>query len=143
MAERSPADDRPPLRFAVTGGRGYGNKPYVWAAWDRVLRERGPFILVSGQCETGADRFSEEWAGERGITVDPFPAKWDDTQAPGAVVRRRRNGQPYNLLAGFWRNQEMVDSGLDGCVAFPGGTGTADMVRRCEAAGVKVWKPYG
>lgn len=27
--------------------------------------------------------------------------------------------------------------------AFPGGSGTADMVRRARAAGVVVWVPYG
>lgn len=29
------------------------------------------------------------------------------------------------------------------CVAFPGGSGTNDMVEQCEAAGVTVWRPYG
>jgi len=36
------------------------------------------------------------------------------------------------------RNQQMVDYGLDGLAAFPGGNGTADMVRRARAAGVTV-----
>src|SRR5262249_25506155 len=30
----------------------------------------------------------------------------------------------------------------DGVVAFPGGTGTADMIRRAKKAGLEVWKPY-
>jgi predicted Rossmann-fold nucleotide-binding protein len=36
----------------------------------------------------------------------------------------------------------MLDMKPDGVVAFPGGDGTADMVRRARAAGVKVWEPY-
>jgi len=43
--------------------------------------------------------------------------------------------------AGPLRNQRMIDEGRpDLVVAFPGGKGTADMVRRAEAAGVKVLK---
>jgi len=37
----------------------------------------------------------------------------------------------------------MIDDGKpDGVVAFPGGTGTADMIRRAKKAGLKVWEPY-
>jgi len=35
-----------------------------------------------------------------------------------------------------WRNQEMLDSGIDLVVAFPDGRGTADMLRRVQLAGV-------
>jgi len=34
----------------------------------------------------------------------------------------------------------MLELGTDAVVAFPGGNGTADMVRRAEAAGVPVWR---
>jgi hypothetical protein len=30
------------------------------------------------------------------------------------------------------RNEEMAASGIDLCIAFPGGRGTEDMVRRAE-----------
>ena len=57
-----------------------------------------------------------------------YPAQWD----------------VYGRRAGPIRNQEMIDEGKpDGVVAFPGGKGTADMVRRAEAAGLKVWFPCG
>ena len=32
----------------------------------------------------------------------------------------------------------MLDTGIDLVIAFPGGTGTADMVRRARKAGVEV-----
>jgi len=32
----------------------------------------------------------------------------------------------------------MADAGADLCIAFPGGRGTADMVRRARAAGIPV-----
>jgi len=41
--------------------------------------------------------------------------------------------------AGPIRNQEMLDQGRPNMVvAFPGGRGTADMVRRARGAGVEV-----
>jgi hypothetical protein len=112
---------------------------------DRVHRERVVSVLIVGRCKGGADKHAEDWAIARGISVDPYPAAWDDVEAPGAVVRYRKGtGEPYNILAGFWRNQEMIDKGKpDAGVGFPGGTGTADMLARCKMAGVKVWRPYG
>lgn len=50
----------------------------------------------------------------------------------------RADWATYGDSAGPRRNQEMVDSGLDLLIAFPGGMGTADMVRRAKAAGVPV-----
>lgn len=34
----------------------------------------------------------------------------------------------------------MVDSGLDLVVAFDGGDGTADMMRRSHNAGIAIWR---
>ena len=56
---------------------------------------------------------------------------------PGARVRWNRRGF-YNALAGTWRNQTMLDEGKPTAfLAMPGGTGTADMVARCRAAGLQ------
>ena len=41
--------------------------------------------------------------------------------------------------AGPLRNQRMIDEGKpDVAIAFPGGRGTADMTRRCEAAKIPI-----
>lgn len=46
--------------------------------------------------------------------------------------------------AGLARNQRMLEQcSPSAVIAFPGGRGTADMVRRAEAAGLPVWRPYG
>jgi hypothetical protein len=42
------------------------------------------------------------------------------------------------------RNTQMLAEGRpDGVVAFPGGRGTANMVRQAAAAGLGVWFPCG
>ena len=61
----------------------------------------------------------------RAVWCETYPAAWD---------RGRR--------AGPERNQRMIEIGEpDGGVAFPGGCGTADMVRKARAAGLVVWRP--
>ena len=44
----------------------------------------------------------------------------------------------YGKAAGPMRNQEMLDSGIDLVVAFPGGRGTADMLDKARLAGVVI-----
>lgn len=57
------------------------------------------------------------------------------------AVIRYRNGDPYNAAAGASRNQKMLDLYQpQWAMAFPGGKGTADMVRRIEAAKIPLWK---
>ena len=71
----------------------------------------------------GADKLAREWAASRGIPVRTFKADW------------RR----YGRGAGPQRNEQMLDEGKpDLVVAFPGGSGTASMMRLARAAGVRV-----
>lgn len=112
----------PSFRLAVTGGRRYTNRFKVYGDLDRVLAKRGRIVLIHGN-GTGADALAKEWAISRRMPHIAFPADWDG----------------LGKAAGPRRNQQMVDSGLDGCVAFPGNRGTADMVARCKKAGVPVW----
>jgi len=128
-----------PLRAAVTGGRGFSDRAFVFATFDALHAQRGVSVLISGRCPTGADAHAEAWAEARGIPVEPYPARWEDLVAPGAVVRHRSDGTPYNVLAGFQRNQRMVDEAAIGVlVAFPGGSGTADMAHRCLDAVIEI-----
>lgn len=112
-------------RVAVTGSRSFADAAHVTKVLDLVLREHGPFTLVEGGA-TGADSLARQWAEYTSkitwVYIDPFPADW------------ARHGK----AAGPIRNQEMIDSGLDLLVAFPGGRGTADMVRRAKKARVPI-----
>ena len=79
--------------------------------------------LVIHGAARGADTLLDEWAQVWGIPSLAFPAQW------------RRLGR----AAGPLRNGRMLAEGKpDLVIAFPGGRGTADMVRQAEAAGVRV-----
>lgn len=102
----------------VCGGRDYDD-------WDTLCRELDalqPLIVIHGAAR-GADRMTDRWARLRGVPRRPYPADWTR----------------YGNAAGPLRNQQMLDEGHPtGVLAFPGGPGTADMVRRARAAGLPV-----
>lgn len=70
-----------------------------------------------------------------------YPAKWDDLDHPDAVIKTRKDGTKYNVMAGFIRNKEMLVEGKpDLVIAFPGGNGTDNMIDLADKAGIKVIK---
>jgi hypothetical protein len=49
----------------------------------------------------------------------------------------------YGPAAGPLRNAEMLhEYQPDGVIAFPGGKGTTDMIKKARQAGIKVWEPF-
>jgi hypothetical protein len=85
--------------------------------------DRAELVIAGGA--RGADTLAVQEARARKppIPVRVYPADW------------RRHGK----AAGPIRNQQMLDEGApDLVLAFPGGGGTADMVRRARRAGLEV-----
>jgi hypothetical protein len=79
-------------------------------------------VIISGAA-SGADTAAVDWAAVNWVSFIEFPADW----------KKLKNA------AGPIRNQQMINKGKpDLVLAFPGGTGTADMVRRARVAGIKV-----
>lgn len=114
----------------VCGGRDYTNRQRAFAVLDK-LALRVEILAVRHGAARGADALADEWARSRGYVVQPYPADWD------------RHGK----AAGPIRNREMLaacDPAVPSLrvvcvVAFPGGSGTADMIRQSKAAGLPVW----
>lgn len=125
-AVRGPGE---PMRLLVCGGRDYRDQIRAWAALDRLLAKRPIEVLIHGGA-TGADTLADEWAQARGIQRRVFAVTRDQWRELGRI-------------AGPLRNSKMLREGEpDGVVAFPGGRGTADMIRQAESWGLRVWQPY-
>lgn len=108
-------------RVLVCGGRDYAD--YGTFCWHMHNIGQGGIECVIHGAAPGADGLAARWAKEVGIPVKAYPAAWNI----------------HGPAAGPIRNQQMLDEGKpDLVIAFPGGRGTADMVRRAKAAGVKV-----
>lgn len=112
------------MRVLVCGGRDYTDSDRIWSELDRVMREapHDALTIIEGGAR-GTDQIAVAWCLDRSVPYDHFPANWaQEGKAAGPI-----------------RNQRMLEKGRpDLVLAFPGGRGTADMVRRATAAGVPV-----
>ena len=132
------------MKVLVCGGRDYADKAKVFQVLDYIDQNRGKIKLVIHGAASGADSLGREWANERGVEDDAYPALWDWLEAPNAVIKRTKAGKSYNANAGPDRNAKMLAMGKpDAVVAFPGGSGTEDMVSKARLAGVRVWEICG
>jgi len=103
-------------------------------------------IKVMEGTAPGADRMCGQWAKarfEQGVGHLPVKADWEGpcvNTCPPGHRKIRRDGTEYCPFAGHRRNQNMVDRRPLMAVAFQVGnsTGTADCLRRLEAAGIPV-----
>lgn len=86
----------------------------------RLLKSLGATEVVSGD-QHGADAVGEMAAARLGITVKPFPAEW----------------RKFGNQAGPIRNRKMA-AYSDICLAFPGGKGTASMLREAVKSGLRI-----
>ena len=110
------------LRVLVCGGRDYTDRDRVYRELDAVRRRRNDITVLEGGA-FGADYYARGWCMSGGALCETYEADW----------------QAHGRAAGPIRNQEMLDEGKpDLVIAFPGGRGTADMIRRARAAGVEV-----
>jgi YspA, cpYpsA-related SLOG family len=113
------------MKILVCGGRDYADASALNEALDATHREKTITRLIHGAAR-GADSLAAAWATNRDIPALAFPADW------------KKDGK----AAGFVRNARMLREGRpELVVAFPGGKGTAHMVKLARAAGVSVLEP--
>lgn len=113
------------MRVLVCGGRDFDDWGKLDKKLDELLHSKGyyyAFTIIEGGAK-GADFLARVWAKYMDIPFEEYPADWNK----------------HGKAAGGIRNQQMLDEGKpDLVVAFAGGAGTADMVRRAKKAGVEV-----
>ena len=114
------------MKLIVCGGRDYNNYELVKEVLNTIYYDHYPNLikaLVQGGAK-GADALGKRWAMENNVPYEQFDADW----------------ARYGKAAGFMRNQEMLDeSGECIVVAFPGGNGTFDMIKRTKKARVPLF----
>lgn len=104
----------------VCGGRDYSDLARFNAVMGRL--DPQPTRIVHGGAR-GADAMAAAWARGMGIQHQAYPADW----------------KAYGVKAGPIRNGQMLElEKPDLVLAFPGGRGTDDMMRKAHAANVTV-----
>lgn len=114
------------FRILVCGGREYNDRERVRRILDAVLegiRSAGKDACIIHGNARGADLLADQYAREKSLKVLSFPADWNT----------------YGNRAGPIRNKQMLDEGKpDAVIAFPGGTGTRNMVILAKRYGIPV-----
>ena len=126
------------MKVLVCGGRDYGHIDWKVEKDTMLLQERvaqwyhaisilddlpkEDLVIISGMAK-GADTVAAAWAVSNNITLEAYPAKWDE----------------YGKAAGIIRNTEMLEEGEpDLMIAFSGGIGTDNMIKQSKNCGVEV-----
>lgn len=110
------------MKVLVCGGRKYDDAAKVDAVLSKLHAEAGIERVIEGGAK-GADYLARQWALSNGVISSVFFADWEN----------------QGSFAGPARNQRMLDEGQpDLVIAFPGGRGTADCVRRARRMGFQV-----
>ena len=110
---------RPIFRVIIAGSRSFNDYTSLQAVCDNLLARKKhthTIVIVSGTAR-GTDTLGEQYARERGYTVERFPANW----------------QQYGKAAGQIRNRLMADN-ADALIAFWDGhsTGTQNMIMEAK-----------
>lgn len=110
------------MKVLVCGGRDFDNRTFVWSKLDALHADVGFTALMQGGAK-GVDALASEWASYR------------------PEIQRyvcRADWEKHGRAAGPIRNKRMLEWKPDLVVAFPGGSGTANMVKLATDAGVEV-----
>lgn len=112
------------MRLLVSGDRNWTNWRFIYKYLDGFHTVYPISVLIEGEAK-GVDSFARNWAKDRGIPYDPYPAQW----------------HRFRHAAGPIRNQQMLDEGQpDMVLAFhndiENSKGTKDMVTRAEKANI-------
>lgn len=114
------------MRVLVCGGRDYKDRVLMDQTLDPYRNRTGLWsakhTIIHGGAK-GADALAAEWADLFDVQSECFAADWS----------------AHGRAAGPIRNAQMIAEGKpDLVVAFAGGDGTEDMIRKAEAAGIPV-----
>lgn len=128
------------LRVLVCGSRIFNDRNLLINTLDKFCKDRGlvtplekrdeygnympeGLTIINGKAQ-GADLLSSDWAVVNWVPLEEYPADWKE----------------HGKVAGFIRNQQMLNTGIDVVIAFPRGEarGTQHMITIAAKADIEV-----
>jgi hypothetical protein len=108
------------MRVLITGGRNYTDSATICHYLNALHNAVDITTLIHGGA-SGADYLAYQWAVDNSVDVKCYEADW----------------KTHGKAAGPIRNKYMLEDGKpDMVIAFPGGKGTANMVKLAKEANV-------
>jgi hypothetical protein len=129
------------MKLAIIGGRDFTERNVAELAFVRyfyppVEYTDGPWVqeIISGGA-AGADTIAKQLAEKYDIKYTECPALWDDLEALPCKIKYNGD-KPYNALAGFNRNKDII-SKSDIVLAFwngvsPGTKNSLDLAQKMK-----------
>lgn len=108
------------ITVLVCGGRDFSDEDFVFKILNEIHKEHIIELIIQGEA-SGADFLAKKFSLENNIKLLSVPAEWNK----------------YGPAAGPKRNEQMLNENPNLVVAFPGGKGTKDMVRKSLAKKTK------
>lgn len=129
------------FRLLITGSRDWPDVEQIWYTLNRLDAKLGarPATLIHGGAR-GVDQI----AAGHWISLGNGALRLGDRLTEFHEPRWYRPSGAYDPTAGHKRNQKMVDSGANLCLAFSykNSPGTRDCIKRAQRAGIRtiIWR---
>ena len=108
------------MRVIIAGGRDFDDYALLKESCDNLIPDDA--IILSGGAR-GADRLGEQYAKERGLSIERHPADWDQYGRSAGMIRNREMAKAADSLVAFWDGKSK---------------GTAHMIQTAEKMGLMV-----
>lgn len=95
------------FRVIIAGGRDFNDYSLLKAKCDNILAEKTTthrIIVVSGAAK-GADSLGEQYAREKGYTIEKYPADWNTHGRAAGPIRNAQMANSADALIAFWDGQ--------------------------------------
>lgn len=113
------------MRVLICGDRNYDDYESMATILSAIQVTHDVFDVVIHGAAQGADHLADTYARRHNIPVLAFPADW----------------KAHGRSAGPRRNKQMLAEGKpDVVIAFPGNSGTRNMIAQAEEAGIVIYK---
>lgn len=92
-----------PMRIIIAGGRDFKDYRLLRTKCDLITRNLNAddITILSGTAR-GADKLGEQWAENRGLKIERYPADWERFGKYAGIQRNKEMGRNADALIAFW-----------------------------------------
>lgn len=124
MAEKLTLEiDPKALRMIVAGGRDFDDYGRMEKVLNTFLGPVDNLVIVTGDCQTGADAMAKHYAENMAIDHVQFDADWNNQGDAAGPIRNSKMAQYGHALIAFWNMES---------------PGTDSMIKQARKVGIPI-----